>query len=167
MKEGILCAPINCRVFGQILASKVSRLEAVRVLRQLRFGSYWRSGCGVRLPPSACKSPDVYSYQQSAGMSFPSADGYGRPPYPQVDRIEVRPHLCTRRAGTRVRTCGAGTRDASEELGGQGPLASSPWSDLTPIPSCPASLLPQHWRVASSCGKTQPRITERAASEDR
>jgi hypothetical protein len=36
-------------------------------------------------------------------MSIPSADGYGRPPSPQVDRIEVRPHLCTRRAGARVR----------------------------------------------------------------
>ena len=41
----------------------------------------------------------------------PSADGYGRPPRPQVDRREVRPHLCTRRAGARVRTRGADRRD--------------------------------------------------------
>ena len=44
------------------------------------------------------------TYQKGARVIHPSADGYGRPPRPQVDRGEIRPHLCTRRAGTRVRT---------------------------------------------------------------
>jgi hypothetical protein len=56
---------------------------------------------------------------------------------------------------------GAGARDAVVELGGQGPLASSPRSTVSPSPSCPALLLPQHLMVASSCGERQPRITDR------
>ena len=38
-------------------------------------------------------------------MNIASGDGHGRPPRPEIDRREVRPHLCTRRAGARVRTC--------------------------------------------------------------
>ena len=59
-----------------------------------------------------------------------------------------------------MRTCGAGTRVAVVELGGQGPLASSPRCDPSPIPICPYMLPPQHLRVASSCGEEQPRITD-------
>jgi len=68
-------------------------------------------------------------------MMSSSDDGYGRPPSPQVDRREVRAHLCTRRAGASVRTRGAGERDAVVELGGQGPLALSPLLKLSPSPS--------------------------------
>ena len=46
------------------------------------------------------------------------------------------------------------------ELGGQGPLASSPLCVLTPIPSCPLLLAPQHLRLVSSCGEEQPSITQ-------
>ena len=46
-------------------------------------------------------------------------------------------------------------------LGGQGPLAAPPRFELSPSPSCPESFRPQHLRVASSCGKKQPRITNR------
>jgi len=45
---------------------------------------------------------------------------YGRPPNPPVDRSEIRPHLFTPRSGERVRTRGAGTRDAVGELVGHG-----------------------------------------------
>jgi hypothetical protein len=37
-------------------------------------------------------------------MISPGADGYGRPPSPQVDRREVCPHLCTRSAGRIVKS---------------------------------------------------------------
>ena len=60
-----------------------------------------------------------------------------------------------------MRTCGAGTRVAVVELGGQGPLASSPRIAVSPSPSCPTSLCPQHLTVASSCGEKQLRITDR------
>ena len=106
------------------------------------------------------QSPTGYSYQQSTRMFPTRADGYGRPPSPQVDRSEIRPHLCTRRAGARVRTCGEGTRDAVVELGGQGPLASSPRLVVSNSPSCPKVLSPQHLRVASSCIEKQSRITD-------
>jgi hypothetical protein len=59
-----------------------------------------------------------------------------------------------------VRTRGAGERDTVVELGGQGPLASSPRSVSTPSPSCPSIVPPQHLRVASSCGEKHPRITD-------
>jgi hypothetical protein len=59
-----------------------------------------------------------------------------------------------------VRTREAGTRDAQVELGGRGPLASSPRFAVSPSPSCPSRLLPQHLTVASSCGEKQPRITD-------
>jgi len=51
-------------------------------------------------------------------MMAPRKDSYGRRPSPQVDRREVRPHICTQRTGTRVRTREVGTRDAVVELGG-------------------------------------------------
>ena len=54
-----------------------------------------------------------------------------------------------------MRTHGAGTKDAvvhMVELGGQGPLASSPRFEMSPSPSFPLVLLPQHLRVVSSCG---------------
>ena len=63
-----------------------------------------------------------------------------------------------------MRTRGAGAREAVVELGGQGPLASSPWSVSTPSPSCPSPLKPQHLRVASSCGEKQSRITDQQRS---
>ena len=120
----------------------------------------------VRVPPS--QSPSGEPYQDSAHMSEPCADGQGRLSSPQVDRREVRPHLCTRRAGSRVRTREAGTTDAvvklhhaAVELCGQGPLASSPRFEMSPCPSAPSPLLPQHLTVASSCGEEQPRITDR------
>ncbi len=43
------------------------------------------------------------------------------------------------------------------EFGGQGPLASSPRVAVSPIPSIPCRLLPQHLRVVSFCGEKQPR----------
>jgi len=53
-----------------------------------------------------------------------------------------------------VSTCGgAGTKDTVVELGGQGPLASAPRFEVSPIPSAPYSLRPQHLRVVSSCGE--------------
>jgi len=60
-----------------------------------------------------------------------------------------------------VRTRGAGTRNAVVVLGGQGPLASSPRLKVSPRPSCPYSLEPQHLTVASSCVEEQPGITDR------
>ena len=73
-------------------------------------------------------------------MILPGADGYGRPLPTQVDRREVRPHLCTRRAGGQVRACGTGTRDQAAELGGQGPLTWWPRLKVSPSPSCPFPL---------------------------
>ena len=93
-------------------------------------------------------------------MIVASADGDGRLPSPQVDRRGIRPHLCTRRAVSRVRICGVSTRDAVGELAGQGPLASSPRSEVSPSPSCPHEFLPQHLTVASSCGEPQVRIRD-------
>jgi hypothetical protein len=52
-----------------------------------------------------------------------------------------------------MRTRWADTRDAVVELGGQGPLVFLPRSVVSPSPSCPWALSPQHLRVASSCGK--------------
>ena len=57
-------------------------------------------------------------------------------------------------------TRGADTAAAVVGLGGQGPSASSPQTEVSPDPSCPWAPLPQHLRVASSCGEEQPRITE-------
>ena len=48
-------------------------------------------------------------------------------------------------------------RDAVMELGGQGPLASSPRFAVSPSPSCPKALKPQHLTVASSCSENPPR----------
>ena len=120
--------------------------------------------CALLQVPAA-QSTDGLPYQQSARMSRPCADGYGRPPSPQVDRRKVRPHLCKRRVTARVRTCGAGRKDAMVELGGQGPLASSPRLNMSPSPRFPALLNPQHLTVASSCGEKQPMITARLSSE--
>jgi len=81
-------------------------------------------------------------------------------PAPQVDQREVRHTsiLCTPSAGARVRTSEDGMRDAVMELGGQGPLASSPRAEVSPRPSCPSSFQPQHLTVVSSCGEKQPGI---------
>ena len=51
------------------------------------------------------------------------------------------------------------------ELGGQGPLASSPLLVSSPSPSCPRSFRPQHLTVASSCGRTQQRITDQLSKD--
>ena len=56
-----------------------------------------------------------------------------------------------------MRTRKAGKRNAVVELGGQGPLALSPRLTVSPCPSCPLLLLPQHLTLASSCGEEQPR----------
>ena len=61
-----------------------------------------------------------------------------------------------------MRTRGVGERDAVVELGGQGPLASSPRLKLSPSPSCPWILSPQHLTVASSCGEKHTTITDRS-----
>ena len=142
----------------------VSSPEAIHSWPPVRCGIDWLSEGGAKLPHSAGFRLPIFQwirqpYQQSAHMPVPCADGYGRPPSPQVDRRKVRLHLCTQRAESKVRTRGAGTRDAAVELGGQGPLASSPRFDLSPSPRFPSPLSPQHLRVASSCGKKQPRIT--------
>ena len=63
--------------------------------------------------------------------------------------------------GSRVRTLEVGTSAAVVGLVGQGPLASSPRSEVSPRPSCPYMLWPQHLTVASSCGEKQPRINDR------
>ena len=52
-----------------------------------------------------------------------------------------------------MRIRGAGTGDAMVELGGHGPFARSPRFVVPPSPSCPASFVPQHLRVVSSCGE--------------
>jgi len=108
----------------------------------------------------AIESPTGQPYQQSARQFRPCGDGYGRLPSPQVDRREIRPHLCMRGTGSRVGILGGGTTDAVVELGVQGPLASSPRFDLSPCPSAAFALLPQHLMVLLSCGEKQPRITE-------
>ena len=140
------------------MASRVSSLEALHVLRQLIFSCQGLYGCGPRLPHFAgprLLSLQVQPYQQGARSMTPSADGYGRPPRPQVDRREIRPHFCTRRAGARVRTRGAGKRAAEVELGGHEPLARSPRFEVSPSPSCPLMFQPQHLTVASSCGEIE------------
>ena len=101
-------------------------------------------------------------YQQSTRMMTPTDDSYGCPPSPQVDGREVRPNRCMRRAGVSVRTFEAGPRDAVVELGGQGPLASSPRFSVSPSPSCPLMFQPQHLTVVSFCGRKQPSITDRS-----
>ena len=134
-------------------------MEAAKV-RQLKALWLWSPIFRI-LTVHASQPPQRQPYQQGARMMACIAYGYGRSPSPQVDRREVRPHLCTRRAGASVRTCGAGTTDAVVELGGQGPLAPSPWFGTPPIPSCPLIFMPQHLTVASSCGEKQSRITDR------
>ena len=52
-----------------------------------------------------------------------------------------------------MRLRGAGTGDAMAELGGQAPFARSPRFVVPPSPSSPASFVPQHLRVASSCSE--------------
>ena len=54
--------------------------------------------------------------------------------------------------------CGTGTRDQVVELGGQGPWASWPRLKVSPRPSCPLPLYPQHLTVASTCGEKQASI---------
>ena len=55
---------------------------------------------------SASSSPKVrVCYQERARVEKASGDGLGRPPKSKIDRREVRPHVCTWRAGARVRTC--------------------------------------------------------------
>ena len=101
----------------------------------------------------ASQSPNTKSYQQRARMRPASTDGHGRPPSPQVDRGEARPHLCTRRTGAGVRTRGAkaGTRCTVVGHAREGPLAPLPRLTVSPCPSCPPSFFPQHFTVASSC----------------
>ena len=54
-------------------------------------------------------SPHLYvigqSHQERASVITASGDGRGRPPRPEIDGREVRPHLCTHRSAARVRTC--------------------------------------------------------------
>ena len=76
-------------------------------------GARWPHSVGPRLPIS-----HWVPYQKSTRVIHPCADGCGCPSRPQVDRSEIRPHLCTRTAGTRVRTREAGTREAAGEFGG-------------------------------------------------
>ena len=123
--------------------------------------SFWM---WASIAPSCRSTPHnlvtVEPYQQGARVVLSTTDGYGRPPSPQVDRREVRPHICTRRAGARVRTGGTSLGDAGVELGGQGPLALAPRRAVSPSPSCPLLFQPQHLMVASSCGKKQVRVTD-------
>jgi len=51
-------------------------------------------------------------------------------------------------------------RERETELAGQGPLASSPRCTMSPSPSCPCVLSPQHLTVASSCGEKHVRVTD-------
>jgi hypothetical protein len=51
--------------------------------------------------------------------------------------VRPRPHLRTLSVGVSARKRGAGTREAVVELGGQGPSASSPRSEVSPKPSTP------------------------------
>ena len=53
----------------------------------------------------------------------------------------------------------AGTRDAVVGRVGHAPLGWLPRAELSPSPSCPLSLRPQHLTVASSCGKERVGIT--------
>ena len=43
-------------------------------------------------------------HQQRASVTIASGDGHGRPPKPEIDGRQVHSHLCTTRAGARVRT---------------------------------------------------------------
>ena len=95
--------------------------------------------------------PQCECYQKRARMLAASADGQSGPPGPQVDLREVRPHLCTRRAETWVRTHGDGKRGTLVGCVWQGPLALSPRGDESPSPSIPPC--PQHLTVASSCNE--------------
>jgi hypothetical protein len=61
-----------------------------------------------------------------------------------------------------VRTRETGTHAAVVELGGPGPLASSPQLEVSPCPSCPLMFQPQHLTVVSFCSQRQPRITGRS-----
>ena len=61
-------------------------------------GFLWVSG---RIAPCCRLSTYAKSYQQRARVLVASADGNSRPPSPQVDRREERPHLCTPRAGAK------------------------------------------------------------------
>jgi hypothetical protein len=65
-----------------------------------------------------------------------------------------------------VRARWADTSNAVEELGRQGPLASSPRVEVSPSPSCPRLFLPQHLTVALSCGEKEPRVSHRLSLLD-
>ena len=54
------------------------------------------------------------THQECARVEPASGYGHGRPPKPEIDGREVRPHLCTRTASARVRicTCEGVARDA-------------------------------------------------------
>jgi len=84
-----------------------------------------RGALGVAVNPPILRVlvsqfPNAKPYQQQARMLGASADGHGRPPSPQVNRREVRPHLCTRReAGVRTREVRGGMQGAVVGLAGE------------------------------------------------
>ena len=91
----------------QIMASRVSSV----------CGSH-----GVGFECSILQVPESQSrngkpHQQGARVSRPCADDHGRPAGPQVDRREVRPHLCTPGAEVGVRTREAGTLGTQPRAG--------------------------------------------------
>ena len=81
-----------------VLASQDPRREAVNFKLLV---------LGVRSP--TLQAPRSFSlpsnYQERARVKIARSDGHGRPPKPEIDGREVRPHICTPREGASVRTC--------------------------------------------------------------
>ena len=115
------------------------------------------------------------SYQQRAGVPrahglvSTSSDRDSRSARSQVDRSEVRPHICApAHASVTVLfhppppthpTPSIKRASQSQRLGL--PLLPSPRCSLSPCPSCPFQLAPQHLTLPSSCGQLQASTSSR------
>jgi len=127
-----------------------------------------RANCRSHQPgPSSGVLPQS-SYQQRARQNVACGDRDSRPPSPQIDRRKVLPHLCVRAARSATNpTSPLNRHNRRGGRAGQPPLLSSPRCDVSPCPSCPYPLEPQHLTVASSCNELQFTIPHTSMSPAR
>ena len=109
------------------------------------------------------------SYQQRACVPLASGDRDSQSPRSQVDRSQVRPHLCAP-AQTSVTALSRSPapshqppsiRSASPSQRRKLPLLPSPRGCVSPYPSSPCPFSPQHLTVPSSCGQHQASTSTR------
>ena len=103
------------------------------------------------------------SYQQRACEVVASGDRDSRCPRSQVDRREVRPHICAPAHASLTALSHPPHPPPQNNQTSQVhvhrarglPLLPSPRLDVSPIPSCPWLFLPQHFTLPSSCVEQQ------------